>query len=104
MAAKLGTPSALSTFEAGTWYYIGSREEQGASLYLPEEVERSVLIVTFNEAGIVQATDLRTMEDGQEIEIVERETPTEGQELTLWDQIFGNVGQSLGSRQFETGL
>ena len=104
VAAKLGTPSALSTFESGTWYYIGSREEQGASFTLPEEIERSVLIVTFDDTGIVQATELRTLEDGQEIEIVERETPTEGQELTVFDQIFGNIGESLGRRQVETGL
>lgn len=98
VAAKLGSPSALSTFESNTWYYIGSREEQGASFVLPEEIERSVLIVTFDEVGVVQTTDLRTMEDGQEIEIVERETPTEGREITIMEQIFGNIGQSLGGR------
>lgn len=104
VAAKLGTPSALSTFESNIWYYIGSREEQGVSFTLPEEIERSVLMITFNEQGVVETTDLRTLEDGQEIEIVERETPTEGRELTLMQQIFGNVGRSLGSRQVNTGF
>lgn len=104
VAAKLGTPSALSTFESNIWYYIGSREEQGVSFTLPEEIERSVLMVTFDQQGLVETTELRTLEDGQEIEVVQRETPTEGRELTLIEQIFGNVGQSLGSRSVNTGL
>jgi outer membrane protein assembly factor BamE (lipoprotein component of BamABCDE complex) len=104
VAAKLGTPSALSTFESNIWYYIGSREEQGVSFTLPEELERSVLMVTLDQQGLVETTELRTLEDGQEIEVVQRETPTEGRELTLMEQIFGNVGRSLGSRTVNTGL
>ena len=116
VAAKLGSPSTASAFddpEAGRigtifdsriWYYIGSREEQGVSFTLPEEIERSVLVVSFDQAGVVESTELRTLEDGQEIEIVERETPTEGREITLMEQLFGNIGNSLGRRSAATGL
>ena len=36
------------------------------------------------------------MSDGQDITPVGRETPTEGTELTLMQQLFGNLGRLPG--------
>ncbi len=92
----LGTPSALSTFKDRTWYYIGQRQEQVA-FFRPDVMERSVLTVTFDERGRVEGTKLHTIEDARDVELVERETPTEGRELTLLQQLIGNIGQFPGS-------
>ena len=92
----LGTPSTLSSFQDRTWYYIGQRQEQFAFLR-PEITDRSVLIVTFDERGLVQETRLNTIEDGHNVDLVERETPTEGRELTVLQQLFGNLGRFPGS-------
>lgn len=88
----LGSPSTVSTFMDDTWYYIGYRTEQFAFLD-PEVVDRSVLTVQFNDAGVVDDTTLYTVEDGQIIDPVSRETPTEGRELTILQQLFGNIGR-----------
>lgn len=96
----LGSPSTLSTFQDATWYYIGERTEQVA-FFAPDVVERSVLVVTFNDAGLVDDTKLFTVEDGQEIAMVDRTTPTEGNELTIWQQLIGNIGRFSGS---ESGI
>ncbi|WP_119165505.1 outer membrane protein assembly factor BamE [Algihabitans albus] len=92
----LGTPSTLSSFQDRTWYYIGQRQEQFAFLR-PDVTDRSVLIVTFDERGLVQETRLNTIEDGRSVDLVDRETPTEGRELTVLQQLFGNLGRFPGS-------
>ncbi len=92
----LGTPSTLSSFKDRTWYYIGQRQEQTA-FFRPDVTDRSVLIVTFDGRGVVQETRLNTIEDGRDVELVERETPTEGRELTVLQQIFGNLGRFPGA-------
>lgn len=88
----LGSPSTVSTFQDNTWFYIGYRTEQFA-FFQHDVVDRSVLVVAFNDAGVVDDTRLYTVEDGQIIDPVSRETPTEGRELTILQQLFGNIGK-----------
>ena len=92
----LGSPSTLSTFEARTWFYIGQRTEQVA-FFAPEVVDRSVFVVKFDSGGMVDETKLYTLHDGKVIDPVSRETPTEGRELTILQQIFGNLGRLPGA-------
>lgn len=89
---KLGSPSTVSTFLDRKWYYIGQKVEQFAFMS-PTVVERSVLVVSFDETGTVDDTLMYTLEDGQIIDPVSRETPTEGRELTVLQQLFGNLGR-----------
>lgn len=92
----LGSPSTVSTFLDDTWYYIGFRTQQFAFLE-PEVTDRSVLVVAYNDNGIVDDTRLFTVEDGIIINPVSRKTPTEGRELTILQQIFGNLGRFPGA-------
>jgi outer membrane protein assembly factor BamE (lipoprotein component of BamABCDE complex) len=91
----LGTPSTLSTFQDRTWYYIGQRQETTA-FFKPDVTDRSVLIVTFAPDGLVEETRLNTIEDAQDVALVQRETPTEGRELTVLQQLIGNLGRFSG--------
>jgi|TARA_R110002072_G_scaffold49863_19_gene135046 outer membrane protein assembly factor BamE (lipoprotein component of BamABCDE complex) len=88
----LGSPSTVSTFEDQTWYYIGQRTEQLAFL-APETTDRSVLVVKFDDAGLVETTRLYTVEDGKVITPNTRKTPTQGNELTIIQQLIGNLGR-----------
>ena len=92
VVAAVGTPSAVSTFEGNTWYYIGELQEQRAFLD-PDVLERNVLVVNFDDSGLVQSTRLYTVEDGRVIDPVSRTTPTEGRELTILQQLLGNIGR-----------
>lgn len=92
VAQMIGTPSTLSTFQDRKWYYIGQKTSQFAFMK-PEVVERSVLVVTFDQGGRVDETTLYTLEDGQIIDPVSRVTPTEGRELSVLQQLFGNIGR-----------
>ncbi len=92
VAALLGSPSAVATFNDDLWYYIGQKTESIA-FFRPEAVERRVLLVQFDDAGIV--TDLQELglEDGQSVDIADRETPTSGREMSILEQFLGNIGR-----------
>src|SRR3546814_6592966 len=73
----LGSPSTVSTFEDRKWYYIGQKTQQVAFMK-PEVLDRNVLVITFDETGLVEGTQHYDMADAQNVDPVGRETPTEG--------------------------
>ena len=95
VSQMLGTPSAVATFDKESWYYVGMRTSRLAFLE-PEILERKVLVVRFDDQGIVRQVEHLTKEDGREIQVVDRKTPTRGKELTVIEQILGNVGRFGG--------
>ena len=92
VVSLLGSPSALSTFEDGTWFYIGQRTNQYA-FFNPTVLERRILVISFDENGVVQQTKNLSLADANEISPSGRITPTEGRELTFLQQLFGNLGR-----------
>ena len=92
VAELLGTPSAITTFGDRTWYYISKRTETTA-FFDPDTVDQEVLEIRFDEQDIVTAIRIYGPEDSREVALVERETPTEGNELTLLQQLLGNLGR-----------
>ncbi|MCC3304773.1 outer membrane protein assembly factor BamE [Sneathiella sp. HT1-7] len=92
--AIMGSPSSIATFqtEGDAWYYISSKTEHLA-FFAKEVTERDIVIVKFDiNDTVAEIRDLKK-EDGQEIEVVERETPTGGRKLGLLEQLFGNLGR-----------
>jgi outer membrane protein assembly factor BamE (lipoprotein component of BamABCDE complex) len=88
----LGSPSTVSTFEERKWYYIGQKTQQIAFMK-PEVIDRDVLVIIFDESGLVAGTQHYGMSDAQDVDPVARETPTEGRDLTFLQQLFGNIGK-----------
>lgn len=90
---KLGTPSTTSTFEKDTvWYYI-SQVTAKYTYNLPAVTQRSVTEITFNDDGQVTGVRSLGLEDGRQIAMERRETPTRGRQLTILEQLLGNVGR-----------
>jgi outer membrane protein assembly factor BamE (lipoprotein component of BamABCDE complex) len=88
----LGTPSHVASFGGETWYYISALTTQYA-FYSVEELERDVYALQFDERGILQEVKTYGLGDGEEIQMVERETPTMGREFSLIEQLIGNLGR-----------
>ena len=89
----LGTPSTVATFDKETWYYIGEKTETVA-FFKPDILEQKVLVVRFTKDGVVDDVEqVDTKKDGKPVTPVARETPTKGKELTLIQQLVGNVGR-----------
>jgi outer membrane protein assembly factor BamE (lipoprotein component of BamABCDE complex) len=90
--AKLGTPSAVSTFDPDVWFYI-SQVTESQSFYHPKLVRRDVVAVSFNKGGeTVAKVDTLTLKDGRVIAYDGRETPTRGRQLTAIEQLIGEIG------------
>ena len=92
VAEMLGSPSSIAPFNGETWYYISERTETVA-FFKPEVLERKVIIIRFDEKGLVKEKKSFGLEAGQDIEMVARVTPTAGKELSLIKQLFGNIGR-----------
>jgi outer membrane protein assembly factor BamE (lipoprotein component of BamABCDE complex) len=88
---KLGMPSATGSFDADSWYYVASTVEHFA-FYAPKVVDRTVVAVRFDETGLVSAVNRYGIEDGRVVDLVTKTTPTYGRELTILQQLFGNIG------------
>lgn len=95
VADILGSPSSVAMFGDETWYYISKRTETLAFL-APEVTERQVVVIRFDRQGIVNDIGYLGLDDEREIEFVERETPTAGNEISLIDQLLGNIGRFGG--------
>lgn len=92
IARILGSPSTMSAFNDKTWYFISKTTERVAFLD-PSIKEQQVIAVNFDDAGLVQDVVERDIEDGQEIQLVERVTETSGQKKSFLQSVFGNFGR-----------
>ena len=88
----LGSPSSAATFGEEIWYYIAARIETVA-FNEPEVIDQQVVAIRFGEDGLVSAIDTYGMDDARAVEIVDRVTPTSGNEITILQQLIGNVGR-----------
>lgn len=91
----LGSPSTTATFDDETWYYISQRVETTAFL-APDIKDQTVTALKFDKAGVLKDMNTYTLKDGRAVEMVDRKTPTAGKELTIIEQVFGNVGRFGG--------
>ena len=90
----LGSPSAVSTFGGDVWYYISERTESVA-FFKPKVLERQVIAISFTDGDdkVVKEIARYDKSDAREIELVDRRTPTAGNETTLLQDLFGNFGR-----------
>lgn len=92
VAAILGSPSAVGTFNDAHWYYIG-RQSQKTAFFDPSIKDQQIIMVSFNDDGVVTEVKKSGLEDVKDISPVARSTPTSGQEVTVMKQLLGNVGK-----------
>jgi outer membrane protein assembly factor BamE (lipoprotein component of BamABCDE complex) len=88
----LGSPSTTSTFGPVTWYYVSKKTSQIA-FFEPRVVDQGVLAISFNPQGIVEDLKVYDQSDGRLVAMVDRTTPTHGNQLTIIQQLLGNIGR-----------
>lgn len=88
----LGSPSSQGNFGAETWYYISEITETTAFL-APEVVNRQVIGIEFDEAGVVAAVRTYDETNGEVVELSPGETPTAGNKLNFIQQMISNLGR-----------
>ncbi len=89
---KIGRPSTSGLLNDVGWFYVQSRYKLVGPRE-PKEIDRQVLAVTFNEAGVVENIARYGLEDGRVVEISRRVTETNVKGLSFIQQILGNFGR-----------
>ena len=90
---RLGSPSLVSTFEPNVWFYVSQATEKKA-FFRPRVTDREVVAITFDKASekVLSVNDYE-LADGKQVAFAERETPTRGREMSILEQLLGNVGR-----------
>lgn len=92
VAGLLGSPSTIAAFDPNVWYYISKTSESVAFLH-PRTIDQQVVEIRFDESGLVKDVRRYDMSDQNQVDFVDRETPTAGHNLTIIEQLFGNIGR-----------
>lgn len=88
---KVGSPTTVAPFDENTWYYMGQRTEKKGILD-PKLVKERIVVVTFDADGKVGRV-VERREGHQDIPVVQRTTPVEGNDFTFLQQMVGNIGK-----------
>jgi outer membrane protein assembly factor BamE (lipoprotein component of BamABCDE complex) len=87
----LGRPTFTGTFDQDDWYYV-SRRTKNFAFNHPRVNVQTVLHVRFDPAGNVASVQRKGLEDVVSIDPMSDKTPTLGRNMSIWDELFGNIG------------
>jgi outer membrane protein assembly factor BamE (lipoprotein component of BamABCDE complex) len=88
----LGSPDTTSTIDGEAFYYISTTQKSYAFLK-PWEIDRKVVAVYFNGDSSVQEVAQYGLKDGVVVRYSKDETPARGKDLSVIEQVFGNISQ-----------
>ena len=91
VAELVGTPSSAGVLNDSGFYYVQSRVKHFA-WQKPEVIDRQVVAITYNSAGIVENIGRYTLEDGQVVPLARRYTRN-GQDVSFIRKLLANLGR-----------
>lgn len=86
----LGRPSSNGILRDSAWYYVQSRVES-YTYHAPRVIDRKVIAIDFNQKGVVTDIKRYGLQDGRVIDLETRTTGTGGREMSIVEQLFGNL-------------
>lgn len=92
VAATLGRPSSEGLLNDVGWFYVQSRWKHFGAMP-PNEIDRQVVSITFNEAGIVENVEKFGLEKGQVVALSRRVTDSNIKGIGFIRQLIGNIGR-----------
>jgi outer membrane protein assembly factor BamE (lipoprotein component of BamABCDE complex) len=90
VATVLGSPDTTSTIGGDAYYYIATTTKTVA-FFKPKEIDRQVVAVYFDKGQAVREVAHYGLKDGIVVNYYKGETPARGKDLTLIEQLFGNI-------------
>jgi len=88
----LGSPDTTSSIGGDAYYYISTTQKSYA-FFKPWEIDRKVVAVYFDGQSTVQNVARYGLKDGIVVRYAKDETPARGKDLSVLEQIFGNISQ-----------
>lgn len=91
VAKAVGRPSSTGLLTGGAWYYVGSRFRHFGPRE-PQEIDRQVVAISFDEGGTVENVERFGLEKGQVVVLSRRVTDSNIEGLSFLRQLLGNIG------------
>ena len=89
----LGEP-AFQNRIAGDDFYIYSKViKKSRAFFAPEETDREIYVITFNQLNTVQNIQHLTLVDGKSVAFDEEISPVKGKDLSVFEQLVKNFGR-----------
>ena len=92
VARLLGSPSTIATFDDERWYYVSQRREI-RSFYQNDITSQDVVTIVFDDIGTVQEVAQLDMDQAVPVEPESDATRTLGSEMSIVEQLLGNIGR-----------
>ncbi|MDF1872621.1 outer membrane protein assembly factor BamE [Vannielia sp.] len=92
VAETIGTPAATGVLENSGYYYLSARVKRVGPRE-PEFVDRQLVAVRFDEAGVVSNVERFTLQDGNVVALSRRETDSNIAGVSFLRQLLGNLGR-----------
>lgn len=92
VADAIDRPSASALLNDEGWYYVQSRWKH-LGPRPPEEIDRQVVAITFDEGGIVENVERFGLEDGRVVALSRRVTETNIKGISFLRQLFNSIGR-----------
>jgi outer membrane protein assembly factor BamE (lipoprotein component of BamABCDE complex) len=102
VARILGTPTQTATFDDKVWYYIGEETEK-TSFFKPDITGQKIIAIQFTPEGKVQKMSRGGLKYAQEITPNPEVTPSYGKEVSLVQQLLGNLGRPTVPKSNKVG-
>ncbi|WP_426957611.1 outer membrane protein assembly factor BamE [Muricoccus radiodurans] len=90
--ALLGSPTVTGTFDQDRWYYV-SATSRIRPARTPTVEDQRVVMITFNQRGVVQSVEEIDPAQMRNVQVVDRTTPVPGNDRSLLQALFGNIGR-----------
>ncbi|MEO0936793.1 MAG: outer membrane protein assembly factor BamE [Pseudomonadota bacterium] len=87
-----GVPGASGATRDGDYFYVRSRVREFLFLE-PQVVEREVLAISFDQAGVIENIERFGLEDGRVVRLQTRVTDSGVRDNTFLRQLIGNFGR-----------
>ena len=92
VVALIGTPTTKSSFDDNTWIYIS--EVTKPLIAATQEIrDQNVVVLTFDAKGVLRGISKRGAADARQVTVVDRATPSPGNDTSILQQLLGNVGR-----------
>ena len=91
VAESVGTPSSAGLLSDSGYYYVQSMVRT-IGPRRPQVIDRQVVAISFNDAGVVQNVERYGLEDGRVVALSRRVTESSVSTQTFIRQLLGNLG------------
>jgi len=92
---KIGRPATSGIMGETDWFYVSTKIER-YTYHEPKVIDRRIVAVSFDANDVVASVNTYGVEDGRIIDLQTRTTPTHGRQLTILQQLLGNLGNIGG--------